>query len=85
MKSLGAGCQFPSQFGGTQSGKVPTLRSPPVVPQHRYPTLATVALSVQHPWVLAWRGNEPPGCPPALVGTSGYSWQQLPLPLQLSP
>lgn len=48
---------------------------------HCNPTLATVALSVQHPWVLAWRGNESPGCPPALVGTSGYSWQQLPLPV----
>lgn len=28
VRSLGAGRQCPSQFGGTQSGKVPTLRSP---------------------------------------------------------
>lgn len=84
LRSLG--CQFPSQFGDSQSGKEPTLRSQRSCGVPRcYPALATVTLPAQRPRVLAWRGNEGAQRAPGAAGTSGYSWPQLPLPLQLSP
>lgn len=43
------------------------------MPQHCYPALATVTLFAA-PAGAGSEGDESRGCPPALVGTSGYSW-----------
>lgn len=70
LRSLG--CQFPSQFGDSQSGKVPTLRSQRSCGAPRcYPALARVTLCAQRPWVLPWIGSEGAQGAPGAAGDRG--------------
>lgn len=82
-EALGERMSVPFSVWGQPEWKVPTLRSPSVVAQHCHPTLATLALSVQRPWVLG-RGMSPQGAPGA-GGDLGVFLAAAATALQLSP